>query len=142
MSRAEVRVAGKKCGEIAQGYLIFVGFGKNDDAEVSAKMAKKIKNLRIFSDEKGLMNRSITEVEGRILSVPQFTLYADTKSGNRPSFTQSAPAQTAKILYEAFNEQLRAEGLTVETGIFQADMAVETINEGPVTIIIDSEEGR
>ena len=137
---AKVRVEGKIISEIKEGYLILVGFKIDDDEKTVAKIAEKIINLRIFSDENDKMNLDLASVKGEILSVSQFTLYADVTTGRRPSFTKSAAADKAVALYGHFNDWLRTYGLPVKTGVFQAAMEVELVNDGPVTIIIDSED--
>ncbi len=135
---ATVTVEWKEVAAIGKGYLLLVGFSRVDNEIIAEKAAEKISNLRIFNDAAGKMNLRITEVEGEILSVSQFTLYADLASGRRPSFINSAPASQAEELYEVFNKSLRNLGLEVKTGIFQADMLVTLENDGPVTVILDS----
>ena len=126
-------------GKIGQGFLLLVGVGPEDSSDDASYLARKIAGMRIFSDENGKMNLSIDQIGGKILSVSQFTLFADTKKGNRPSFTGAASPEHATNLYEEFNELLRTEyGLTVETGEFGADMQVSLVNDGPVTIILDT----
>ena len=126
-------------GNINQGFLLLVGVGPEDTSDDASYLARKIAGMRIFSDENGKMNLSIDQIGGKILSVSQFTLFADTKKGNRPSFTGAASPAHATKLYEEFNEKLRTEyGLTVETGEFGADMQVSLVNDGPVTIILDT----
>ena len=126
-------------GNINQGFLLLVGVGPEDTSDDASYLARKIAGMRIFSDENGKMNLSIDQVGGKILSVSQFTLFADTKKGNRPSFTGAASPEAANKLYEEFNEILRTEyGLIVETGEFGADMQVSLVNDGPVTILIDT----
>lgn len=127
-------------GQIHQGFCIFVGFTHTDTKATVDKVVKKICGLRIFSDEQGKMNRSIQDIQGAILSISQFTLYAACKKGNRPGFTDAAKPDVAIPLYEYFNEALRSNGLPVETGVFGADMQIELCNDGPVTILLDSEE--
>lgn len=124
-------------GEIEQGYLLLVGFTHHDNLEKINKMAKKIANLRIFEDENGKMNLSILEVRGKILSISQFTLYANLASGNRPSFTESLNPVEAKKLYHDFNQTLRTYGLTVEEGVFGEHMELDFVNNGPVTINLE-----
>lgn len=136
--QASVTVDGNVTGAIEKGYVLLVGITHTDTAEDIAYCAKKVAELRLWEDEEGKMNRSILEVGGDILSVSQFTLYAETKKGRRPSFTTAARPEQAKPMWDAFNEALRAFGLRVETGIFGAMMDVALINDGPVTIIIDS----
>jgi len=136
--QASVTVDGNVTGAIEKGYVLLVGITHTDTAEDVAYCAKKVAELRLWEDEEGKMNRSILEVGGDILSVSQFTLYAETKKGRRPSFTTAARPEQAKPMWDAFNEALRECGLRVETGIFGAMMDVALINDGPVTIIIDS----
>ncbi|OBW59901.1 D-tyrosyl-tRNA(Tyr) deacylase [Solibacillus silvestris] len=136
--RASVTVDGQVTGAIQKGYVLLVGITHSDTEEDIAYVAKKITDLRIWEDEDGKMNRSIAEAGGDILSISQFTLYADTRKGKRPSFVEAARPEQAKPLWEAFNEQLKANGLHVETGIFGAMMDVALINDGPVTITIES----
>lgn len=136
---ASVSIEGSVGGEINQGFLLLVGVGPEDTSDDASYLARKIAGMRIFSDENGKMNLSIDQIGGKILSVSQFTLFADTKKGNRPSFTGAASPEAANQLYEEFNEKLRTEyGLTVETGEFGADMQVSLMNDGPVTIILDT----
>ncbi len=137
---AKVEVEGKVCGQIDQGYLLLVGMQEGDSDEEINKLANKCAQLRIFEDSEGKMNLGIQDIQGSILSISQFTLYADCKKGRRPSFVKAMKANEAKLAYEKFNECLRAQGLHVECGIFQADMKVSLLNDGPVTIILDSEE--
>lgn len=136
---ASVSIEGSVVGEISQGFLLLVGVGPEDTSDDASYLARKIAGMRIFSDENGKMNLSIDQIGGKILSVSQFTLFADTKKGNRPSFTGAASPEAANQLYEEFNEILRREyDLTVETGEFGADMQVSLVNDGPVTIILDT----
>lgn len=136
---ASVSIEGTVVGEIEQGFLLLVGVGPDDTRDDASYLARKIAGMRIFSDENGKMNLSIDQVGGKILSVSQFTLFADTKKGNRPSFTGAASPKAANKLYEEFNETLRTEyGLIVETGEFGADMQVSLVNDGPVTILLDT----
>lgn len=127
-------------GQIDQGYCIFVGFNDEDTDEILDKMIHKILFLRIFEDENGKMNKSIQDIHGSILSISQFTLYADCKKGNRPSFTNAGKPEYAKSLYEKFNAKLQEAGMHVEKGVFGADMKIELLNDGPVTIVLDSKE--
>lgn len=136
--QASVTVDGNVTGAIDKGYVLLVGITHTDTAEDIAYCAKKVAELRLWEDEEGKMNRSILEVGGAILSVSQFTLYAETKKGRRPSFTTAARPEQAKPMWDAFNDALRQFGLHVETGIFGAMMDVALINDGPVTIIVDS----
>jgi len=140
VSRAKVIVEGRVTGEIGAGLMILLGVGKEDTSGVAGAMAEKTSNLRIFEDEQGKMNRSLLDVKGKALVVSQFTLYGDARGQRRPSFISAAPPELAKKLYEEFCEALRGLGVIVETGIFQAMMSVELVNEGPVTILIDSEK--
>lgn len=140
VKNASVTVEEKIVGKIRQGYLLLVAFADFDDEATVEKLAEKIKNLRVFSDSAGKMNLSLEEVQGEVLSVSQFTLYADLTTGRRPSFLQSAKAEKARVLYEYFNKCLVALGLKVETGLFQAEMLVKLENDGPVTVILDSED--
>ncbi|MEO4052154.1 D-aminoacyl-tRNA deacylase [Solibacillus sp. CAU 1738] len=135
---ATVTVDGVITGAIESGYMLLVGITHTDTLEDIQYVAKKIAELRLYEDSEGKMNHSITEMGGAILSVSQFTLYADTKKGRRPSFTDAARPDVAKPLWEAFNEELRQYDLQVETGIFGAMMDVAFINDGPVTIIVES----
>ena len=136
---ASVAIEGSVVGEIEQGFLLLVGVGPDDTRDDASYLARKIAGMRIFSDENGKMNLSIDQIGGKILSVSQFTLFADTKKGNRPSFTGAASPEAANKLYEEFNEILRTEyGLIVETGEFGADMRVNLVNDGPVTILLDT----
>jgi D-tyrosyl-tRNA(Tyr) deacylase len=137
VNRASVEVGGIVVGEIAEGLLAFVAFAP-DDADQIDWMAEKLLGLRIFADESGKMNRSVGEVSGSLLVVSQFTLYGDTRRGRRPSFIDAAPPDVAFTLYETFVARLRQSGATVATGEFGADMNVELVNDGPVTLIIDS----
>ena len=138
---ASVSIEGSVVGEIDQGFLLLVGVGPDDTRDDASYLARKIAGMRIFSDENGKMNLSIDQVGGKILSVSQFTLFADTKKGNRPSFTGAASPEAANKLYEEFNEILRTEyGLIVETGEFAADMQVSLVNDGPVTILLDTKK--
>lgn len=138
VTEASVSVDGETIGEIGEGFMLLVGIGKDDAKEDVHYLARKVSNLRVFEDEEGRMNRSLKDAGGSILSVSQFTLFADTKKGNRPSFTDAAAPEMGEALYQAFNELLRAEGFTVASGKFGAHMAVHLINDGPVTILIDS----
>ncbi len=140
VSRARVTADGSVTGEIAMGLLILLGVGRDDTFAVAAGMAEKISNLRIFEDEAGKMNRSFLEVKGSALVVSQFTLYGDARGQRRPSFVAAAPPEQAKNVYEEFAEALRRLGITVATGIFGAMMSVELVNEGPVTILLDSDK--
>ena len=136
---SKVLVANKIVGEIDNGLVVLVGFTHNDTIETIKKLTKKLVNLRIFDDENNIMNKSIIDVKGEILSISQFTLYADCKKGNRPSYINSMKADNAKKLYELFNEEIKKYNIMLETGIFQADMLVQINNDGPVTITLESE---
>ena len=140
VKHAKVTINGTINGQIKDGYLLFVGMTHEDDEKTVEKLANKVKDLRLFEDEQGKMNLSITEVNGEILSISQFTLYADCRKGRRPSFTNAAKPDEASRLYDYFNDVLRSLGLHVETGIFGADMKVELYNDGPVTVMLDSKE--
>lgn len=140
VSRAKVTVEGNLTGEIAAGLLILLGVGKEDTSAVASSFAEKIANLRIFEDDQGKMNRSLLDVKGSALVVSQFTLYGDARGQRRPSFISAAPPEKAKALYEEFAAALRALGVTVAMGVFQAMMSVELVNEGPVTILLDSDK--
>jgi D-tyrosyl-tRNA(Tyr) deacylase len=139
VKRAEVRVNGHTVGAIGAGMLVLLGIGKEDTLKAVESLADKIVNLRIFDDEKGRMNRSVSETRGGLLCVSQFTLYGDCRKGRRPSYDRAAPPDVACQLYEAFVGSVRARGITVETGKFQAMMEVELVNDGPVTLLLDSE---
>jgi len=140
VSRAKVTVEGSVTGEIGAGLMILLGVGKEDSLAVAASLAEKLANLRIFEDVAGKMNLSLLDVKGSALVVSQFTLYGDARGQRRPSFISAAPPDVAKKLYEEFCDALRKLGVTVGTGIFQAMMSVELVNEGPVTILVDSEK--
>lgn len=137
---ASVSIEGTIVGEISHGFVLLVGIEEQDQQEDVDYLVRKISKMRIFEDAQGKMNLSIEEVGGEILSISQFTLYADTKKGNRPSFIKAAKPETAIPLYDSFNKGLREAGLTVQTGEFGADMKVSLLNDGPVTIIIDSKQ--
>lgn len=137
VKKASVSVENKVVGSIDKGYCLLVGVHKESTEEDAKYLAKKIAQARLFEDENDKLNLSLKDVGGSILSVSQFTLYADTKKGNRPSFTSAAGAEKANELYEKFNKFLREEGVTVETGIFQTMMEVNIVNDGPVTIVYE-----
>ena len=140
-SRAEVRIDGRTVGQIGQGFMLLVGITEKDTKAEAELLAKKIAQLRVFEDSEGKMNLALRDVGGAILSISQFTLYADCRKGNRPSFIRAARPEQASPLYDYFNETLRETyGLTVETGRFGADMKVDFINDGPVTILLDTDE--
>ena len=140
VSEARVTVEGKITGEIGRGLAILLGVGKEDTSPVAAALAEKTANLRIFEDAAQKMNLSLLDVKGAALVVSQFTLYGDARGQRRPSFIAAAPPETAKKVYEDYCEALRRLGITVATGIFQAMMSVELVNEGPVTILLDSDK--
>ena len=135
--RAEVRVDGDVVGAIGKGLVALVGVGQGDGVEETRWLADKTADLRIFPDDRGDMNRSVVDVGGEVLVVSQFTLFADTRRGRRPSFVSAAAPAEAQTQYEAFVERLRSRGLTIATGVFQAMMEVELINDGPVTILLE-----
>lgn len=135
---ARVAIDGVIYGKIDRGFLALVGITHEDNQAVVEKMAKKTAELRVFEDENGKMNLGLTDIQGKILSISQFTLYADCRKGRRPGFEEAAKPTQAKPLYENFNEALRSKGISVETGVFGADMKVELLNDGPVTILLDS----
>ena len=137
VKKASVSVDNKIVGEIDKGYCLLVGVHKDSTSKDAKYLAKKIAEARLFEDENGKLNLGLKDVGGSILSVSQFTLYADTKKGKRPSFTSAARSEDANRLYEEFNEHLREEGIKVETGIFQTMMEVNIVNDGPVTIIYE-----
>ncbi|CAI3380061.1 D-aminoacyl-tRNA deacylase [Enterococcus cecorum] len=139
VSQAKVVVDDNTVGQIGKGFMILLGVHEQDTQTDVDYLVGKISKLRVFEDDQQKMNRSIMDVGGEILSISQFTLFADTKKGNRPSFVQAAKPDVAIPLYEAFNEGLRQAGIPVETGIFGADMKCHLVNDGPVTIIIDSQ---
>ena len=134
---ASVKVNGKEVGIINKGLLLLVGFTQTDTDKEIDWMVNKVLNLRIFDDENGVMNKSVKDVEGEILSVSQFTLYADSRKGNRPSYLNALRGEEAIILYDKFNEKLKEQNIKVETGKFGADMKVSFTNDGPVTIILE-----
>ncbi|PHV58070.1 D-tyrosyl-tRNA(Tyr) deacylase [Streptococcus macedonicus] len=137
VKKAQVVIDEELVGDIKQGLLLLVGVDPDDEQEDLDYAVRKITNMRIFSDDMGKMNLSVQDVKGSILSVSQFTLFADTKKGNRPAFTGAAKPDKAEQLYNAFNESL-AQYIPVETGVFGADMHVSLVNDGPVTIILDT----
>ena len=140
VAHANVTVEEKVIGKIQRGFLLLVGVTHDDAMEDMEYLVRKIVQMRIFEDEEGKLNRSIQDIGGEILSVSQFTLYADTKKGNRPSFSKAAPGDVALEMFEQFNGLLRDTGIPVETGQFGADMKVELLNDGPVTILLDSKK--
>ena len=138
VSSASVVIDGKCVGQIDQGYLVLVGFTHDDTESDIDYMVEKVKNLRVFSDDDGNMNRSLLDVHGKILSVSQFTLYADARKGRRPSFINAMHPEQAAKMYDLWNEKLRQAGIEVQTGVFGADMKVTLTNDGPVTICLES----
>jgi len=140
VSRAKVTVEGRVTGEIGAGLMVLLGVGKQDDSSVASSMAEKLANLRIFEDAAGKMNLSLLDVKGSALVVSQFTLYGDARGQRRPSFISAAAPEVAKKLYEEFCEAMTELGINVGTGVFQTMMSVELVNEGPVTILVDSDK--
>lgn len=138
VSEASVSVKGEMLGAIKKGFMLLVGVGQDDDDSDVDYLARKIANLRVFEDEQGKMNLALKDVQGEILSISQFTLLANTKKGNRPSFVEAAAPETGDLLYEKLNDALREKGFEVQIGKFGAHMQVQLINDGPVTIMIDS----
>ena len=141
VTRGKVRVAGRPVGSIGPGLVVFVGIGPNDDAALCDRMADKVIGLRIFRDEAGLTNRSLADTGGQILAVSQFTLYADATRGRRPSFIRAAPPALGEALYETFCAEIERRGMRLARGVFGAEMQVELVNDGPMTIWLDSEAG-
>ena len=137
VSRATCTVEGRVTGQTGPGLLVLLGVAPADSAATADALAAKIAKLRIFSDDAGKMNRSVLDTGGGVLSVSQFTLFADTRAGNRPSFTGAAPPQQGRELYAAFNAALRALGIIVEEGVFGAHMVIDLTNDGPVTLILE-----
>lgn len=140
VTEAKVEVEGKTVGEIGTGFLVLIGICEGDTEREADKLVKKLLGMRIFADETGKMNLSLDDVGGKLLLVSQFTLYADCKKGNRPSFTRAAGPEAANQLYEYIVKQCRQSGKTVECGVFGADMKVSLVNDGPFTVILDSSE--
>lgn len=140
VKQASVEIDGNVNGEIGQGLLLLVGFTENDGDKEIEYLARKVLNARIFSDADDKMNLNLQQVSGSILSISQFTLYAQTRKGNRPSFTRAQNPDIASKNYDKFNEKLRGSGVQVETGIYGADMQVSLVNDGPVTIMYDTDE--
>ena len=138
VTEASVRVAGETVGSIGRGLVVLLGVAVNDTEADADSLADKVLNLRVFPDDAGQMNRSVLDVSGGLLVVSQFTLLGDARKGNRPSFTEAAPPEVANALYERFCALLRERGIEVGTGVFRASMEVELVNEGPVTILLDS----
>ncbi len=140
VKEASCTVEGNVTGKINNGFMVLVGFGNDDNKAIVEKMANKLAKLRVFEDSNGKMNLGLKDINGDILSISQFTLYADCSKGNRPSFNLALKGEEATKLYDYFNEVLRQLGFRVETGIFGADMKIKLLNDGPVTIIMDSRE--
>ena len=138
VSEANVKVEGKIVGNISQGLLLLIGIDENDEKEDADWLVQKILNLRIFGDENGKLNLSVQDIKGEILCISQFTLIADYKKGNRPSFIKAAKPDKAVPLFEYFKNEISKSGLKTESGIFGADMKVSLLNDGPVTIVMDS----
>ena len=140
VTRARVLVEQGVAGEIGPGLVVLIAVGREDTAATASSMAEKIANLRIFGDEQGKMNRSLLDAGGAVLAVSQFTLYGDARGQRRPSFIHAAPPEQGKALYEELVRALRELGVSVATGVFQAHMSVEIVNDGPVTILLDSDK--
>jgi D-aminoacyl-tRNA deacylase len=138
VSRASVTIGCERVAEIERGFVALVGVGHGDTAETAAKLAAKTARLRVFADDAGLMNLALGDVGGAVLAVSQFTLYADTRKGNRPSFTDAAAPDVGEAVYGAYVEALRAEQVPVVTGVFGAHMLVDLVNDGPVTILLEA----
>ena len=138
--KSTVKIDGKLVGEISKGFVVLVGFTHTDTEEIIKRMIDKLINLRVFEDENGLLNLSLLDTKGEILSISQFTLYANASKGRRPSFIDAMRPEEANKLYDIFNEELRKLNIKTETGKFGADMKVEIYNDGPVTIMLDSKE--
>ena len=140
VKESSVSIDGQIKGSIQKGYMTLVGFCESDTTAIVDKMIDKMIGLRIFEDDQGKMNLSLTDVQGAILSISQFTLYADCRKGRRPGFTDAAKPDTAIPLYDYYNQKIQDSGIHVETGVFGADMKVSLINDGPVTILLDSKD--
>lgn len=140
VKRASCTVNNKLISEIGSGFMVLVGIGLDDDETIISKMANKLVKLRVFEDDDGKMNLSLNDIDGEILSISQFTLLADCSKGNRPSFNLAKKGDEAKKLYELFNEELNGLGIKTKHGIFGADMKIDLLNDGPVTIIMDSDK--
>jgi len=138
VEKASVAIEGREVASVGHGFLALVGVSHADTADTATRLAAKLVKLRVFGDARGLMNRSIVDVGGELLAVSQFTLYADTRKGNRPSFTDAAPPAQGEALYEAFVAAARAAGVPVATGVFGAHMRVALVNDGPVTILLEA----
>ena len=139
VKRAEVRVSEEAVGRIGPGFVVLLGVGKDDTEKAGEVLAEKVANLRVFDDDQGKMNRSLLETGGQALCVSQFTLYGDCRKGRRPSYDQAAAPERAMLLYECFVKSLRQHGIPTETGRFRAMMDVELVNDGPVTLLLDSD---
>lgn len=139
VTHARVVVDGSVTGEIEAGLAVLVAAGRDDSAATAVSMAEKVVNLRVFNDDQAKINRSLLDTGGAILAVPQFTLYGDVRGQRRPSFNKAAPPEQGKALYENFVQALKALGVRVETGVFQAHMSLDLVNDGPVTILVDSD---
>jgi D-aminoacyl-tRNA deacylase len=140
VGRARALIEGRVAGEIGAGLVVLVAVGREDSSATANQMAIRVAHLRIFNDEQGKMNRSVLDTSGAVLAVSQFTLYGDARGQRRPSFVQAAPAEKGKALYEEFVRALGSLGIRVETGVFQAHMSIELVNDGPVTILLDSDK--
>ena len=140
VTRARIIVDGNVVGQIGAGLMVLLAVGREDNASTAAAMAEKIVNLRIFNDVEGKINRSLLDVGGALLAASQFTLYGDARGGRRPSFIQAAPPELGKALYEELLRSVAERGVHVETGVFQTHMSVEIVNDGPVTILLDSDK--
>jgi len=140
VKKASVSIAEELVGRIGQGLVVFVGVASGDTAEDINYLAQKVLNLRIFADSEGKFNLSVLDISGELLVISQFTLLADTRKGRRPSFVEAAPPEIAEKLFNQFLEQLKSSGLKIESGRFQQYMQVEILNDGPVTIMLDSKE--
>lgn len=138
VTKASVSVEGREISHIDDGMLVLIGVGQTDTAGDVQYIADKLAGLRIFTDSAGKMNLSLSEINGSVLAVSQFTLYGDARKGRRPSFSEAAPPENAQRLYEDLTEALKARGLAVKTGVFGADMQISLVNDGPVTILLDS----
>lgn len=139
-AHASVTIEGEVCGKIDKGFLVFIGVGQEDDEAIADKMVKKLIGMRIFEDENGKTNLALKDVDGQLLLISQFTLYADCKKGNRPSFIKAGAPQRANELYQYIIKKCKEEIAVVEEGEFGADMKVELLNDGPFTVILDSDE--
>lgn len=140
VKEASVSVENKIINQIGQGYVLLVGLKKGDCQDDLKYMAEKIRKLRIFSDNEGKLNLNISQVDGQVLSISQFTLYGDVKKQNRPGFSMALPFEEARVMYQQFNEYLKDQGLDVKAGMFGEDMSVSLINDGPVTLILNTDE--